>query len=181
MKPAALKPRPVSADIKRRPAPATSREWDSTVNDLSEYRLSEKQLQAKVQLRHASSKVTFCPQVFDLSFSRAAGFLPHLLTPPQIDYNPLAELQKWEEIQRKEDASFSSAGRRSFNPPPPPASPTILPPLPLFSPTPPCPSDPLLLSASSLAAPPPTLWTANGTRQASGTIFNTPLMFCHVV
>ena len=59
MKPAALKPRPASADIKRRPAPATSssRDWDSTVNDLSEYRLSEKQLQAKVQARHASSKV----------------------------------------------------------------------------------------------------------------------------
>jgi hypothetical protein len=57
MKPAALKPRPASADIKRRPAPATSREWDSTVNDLGEFRLSEKQLQAKVQARHASSKV----------------------------------------------------------------------------------------------------------------------------
>ena len=31
---------------------------------------------------------------------------------PQEDYNPLAELQKWVEIQRKEDASFASAGRR---------------------------------------------------------------------
>lgn len=35
-------------------------------------------------------------------------------SPYQIDYNPLAELQKWEEIQRKEDASFASASRRSF-------------------------------------------------------------------
>ena len=59
MKPAALKPRPASADIKRRaPATSTSRDWDSTVHDLGEYRLSEKQLQAKVQARHASSKVS---------------------------------------------------------------------------------------------------------------------------
>ena len=41
---------------------------------------------------------------------RHAGLLP--LTPPQVDYNPLAELQKWEDIQRKEDASFASMGRR---------------------------------------------------------------------
>ncbi len=111
MKPAALKPRPASADIKRRPAPATSREWDSTVNDLSEYRLSEKQLQAKVQARHASSKVI--AQFESLFFNDVVMhfFLIILL---QIDYNPLAELQKWEEIQRKEDASFASASRRCF-------------------------------------------------------------------
>jgi hypothetical protein len=116
MKPAALKPRPASADIKRRPAPATSREWDSTVNDLSEYRLSEKQLQAKVQARHAASKVVslfyyFLLPTSALAPSHSSNFV---LSPlfPQIDYNPLAELQKWEEIQRKEDSSFASAGRR---------------------------------------------------------------------
>lgn len=127
MKPAALKARPASADIKRRPVPATSREWDSTVSDLGEYRLTEKQLQAKVQARHASSKVSLWSQDFNLPFSRA-------FHSPQIDYNPLAELQKWEEIQRKEDASFSSAGRRCFTPPCL-ASHTNQPPLRPFSPT----------------------------------------------
>ena len=70
MKPAALKPRPASADIKRRaPATSTSRDWDSTVHDLGEYRLSEKQLQAKVQARHASSKVIPCFILFIFVFA----------------------------------------------------------------------------------------------------------------
>ena len=161
MKPAALKARPASADIKRRPVPATSREWDSTVNDLGEYRLSEKQLQAKVQARHASSKVSLWSQDFNFPFSRASHS-------PQIDYNPLAELQKWEEIQRKEDASFSSAGRRCFTPP--------LPRLAYQStPAPPVLTHPWLASglpqpsASSRGAPPPTRWIASGTRQVSST------------
>ncbi len=111
MKPAALKTRPSSADVKRRPAPATSREWDSTVNDMSEYRLSEKQLQAKVQARHASSKVRrFMRFLFFVACAACCRGL--FFNSPQIDYNPLAELQKWEEVQRKEDASFASAGRR---------------------------------------------------------------------
>ncbi len=82
MKPAALKPRPASADIKRRaPATSTSRDWDSTVHDLGEYRLSEKQLQAKVQARHATSKVIPCFVYFHLCCTLACSLLrPHRWT-----------------------------------------------------------------------------------------------------